>query len=408
MTYRTARVRFGLIILFACLTSQLGLPQTFSLLHTFEGTDGASPASPLLRDSVGNLYGAAALGGDLNCNAPYGCGMVFILDPTGNEAVLHVFSDFSNGLRPLGALVRDDSGNLYGTTIEGGDAGCQAGAGCGVVFKLDSSGNETVLHTFTGGADGNTPNGLMRDAKGNFYGTTQEGGDLSCNAPNGCGVVFELDSAGNEIVLYAFKGGADGLYPVGGVIRDFAGNLYGTTYEGGAHRHGTVFKVSATGVNTILYSFGLTKQSGFWPVAGLVGDAQGNLYGSTPYGNAYGSGFVFRLNTRTGQEAAIYSFGALGELDAAVPRATLIRDAQGNLYGTTLIGGANAGGTAFVVTGDGSETVLHEFGGTDGINPETALLRDSSGNLYGSAPAGGDLGCNPPYGCGVVFEISFP
>ena len=408
MTYRRAWGRFALIILLALMTCRPGKGQTFSVLHIFEGTDGASPSSPLLRDSVGNLYGAAALGGDLNCNAPYGCGLIFMLDPSGNEIVLYVFSDFSKGLRPLGALVRDASGNLYGTTSAGGDASCQAGAGCGVVFELDSNGNETVLHTFTGGADGGIPDGLTRDAEGNFYGTTELGGDLSCNSPNGCGLVFKLDATGNETVLHAFKGGPDGLFPISGVIRDFAGNLYGTTFEGGAHRHGTVFKVDAAGVNTILYNFGLTRQSGFYPVQGLVGDAQGNLYGSTPYGNAYGSGFVFRLNARTGQEAPVYSFGAAGELDAASPRATLIRDVEGNLYGTTLLGGANADGTVFVITVDGAETILHEFGETDGIGPQTALLRDASGNLYGATPNGGDLGCNPPYGCGVVFEMSFP
>jgi uncharacterized repeat protein (TIGR03803 family) len=188
----------------------------------------------LVRDKAGNLYGTTLQGSPLNCIGTGGCGVVFKLDTTGTETVLHTFVG-PDGTYPIGDLVRDKAGNLYGTTYAGGTYGE------GTVFKLDTTGTETVLYSFTGLADGAVPRaGLVRDKAGNLYGTTVEGGNLSCS----CGVVFKLDPAGGETLLHTFTGGADGGILYGGLVRDKAGNLYGTTANGGASGAGTVFKLT--------------------------------------------------------------------------------------------------------------------------------------------------------------------
>ncbi len=171
-----------------------------------------------------------------------GCGVVFKLDGTNTEAVLHAFTGLADGAHPSVVLVRDKDGNLYGSTLDGGQVNCSAG--CGVVFKLDGTNTETVLHTFTGGVDGATPSGsLVRDNEGNLYGTTFGGGIQNCGG--GCGVVFKVDPAGVETPLHIFTGfGADGAIPYGGLIQDKSGNLYGTASNGGAFGVGTVFKVT--------------------------------------------------------------------------------------------------------------------------------------------------------------------
>jgi uncharacterized repeat protein (TIGR03803 family) len=169
---------------------------------------------------------------------------VFKVDKSGNETVLYSFKGGADGLQPVAGFVRDEAGNLYGTTLSGGDPGCEGGFGCGVVFKMDGAGNETVLYTFTGGADGNSPYaGLIRDDAGYLWGTTVLGGT------HGSGTVYRVDPSGNEIVLHSFAGGSDGAGPYAGVIRDLAGNFYGTTNSGGdltcAGGCGTVYKIAA-------------------------------------------------------------------------------------------------------------------------------------------------------------------
>jgi uncharacterized repeat protein (TIGR03803 family) len=190
----------------------------------------------VVRDSVGNLYGTTNYGGDLGCYSPDGCGTVFKIDRTGKESVLHAFTGASDGAFPKGALIRDSEGNLYGTTYEGGNESC--GPGCGVVFQLNPAGKEIILHSFTGPPDGKWPDGqtagpgLVRDAAGNLYGTTQFGGAAGGCYGDGCGTIFKLDASGHETVLYSFTGGADGSVPQD-LILDAAGNLYGTTNFGG-------------------------------------------------------------------------------------------------------------------------------------------------------------------------------
>jgi uncharacterized repeat protein (TIGR03803 family) len=309
---------------------------TFTLIYSFKGSpdDGTGPTR-LIRDGAGNFYGTTSGGG------PIGVGTVFKLDATGTETVLFNFTAGADGSKPFGTLVRDAAGNLYGTTYEGGGTGC-ASFGCGTVFKLDPSGHETVLYRFTGGADGRNPYaGLVRDPAGNLYGTTYYGGS-SNNCSPGCGTVFKLDTTGAETVLHSFTGAPDGNWPLARLIRDAAGNLYGTTHQGGAFLWGTVFKLDTTGTETVLHSFQGNPDGGS-PVAGLIRDAAGNLYGTTLYGGAVGKGIVFKLDP-TGKETVLHTFtGAAGEW----PTAGLIRDTAGNIYGTTPYGGRGFAGEVF-------------------------------------------------------------
>ena len=242
-------------------------------MHSFTGgADGSDPYAGLIRDSAGNLYGTTLLGG------ASGAGVVFKVDTTGTETVLHSFSGGTDGGAPQAGLIRGSAGDLYGTTVQDG------ASGAGVVFKLDAIG-ETVLYSFTGGADGSNPFGsLVRDSAGNLYGTTESGG------ASGAGVVFKLDTTGTETVLYSFTGDADGGYPYAGLIRDSAGNLYGTTSSGGASGQGVVFELDTTGTETVLYSF-TTGADGAFPYAGLIRNSAGNLYGTA----TYGYGVVFRI-----------------------------------------------------------------------------------------------------------------
>jgi uncharacterized repeat protein (TIGR03803 family) len=315
-----------------------------TVLYSFTSADQNALVAPsaLIRDAAGNLYGTTQTGGDLSCSGGSGCGLVFKLDSSGKETVLYSFSGGVDGGLPVSSLVRDAAGNLYGTAETGGDLTCAAGSGCGVVFKVDSAGKETVLYSFSGKTDGETPKAaVVRDTAGNLYGTTLSGGNLSqkCAGGTGCGTVFKLTPSGKETVLYSFKGGADGQSP-SGVIRDAAGNFYGTTFYGGTFGGGTVFKLNSSGKKTLLYSFPAGE---FVPVtpSGVIRDAAGNLYGTTVYGGDFncsgglGCGTVFKVDA-TGKETVLYTFA--GSTDGAEPSG-LIQDKAGNLYGTTVYGG---------------------------------------------------------------------
>jgi len=289
-------------------------------------------------------------------------------------------------------VIRDLAGNLYGTTEFGGPDNA------GVVYRMNADGQETVLYNFTGGADGGHPEaGVIRDSAGNLYGTTAEGG-------SGYGVVYKLDASGQETVLYKFMDQLDGGRPYAGVIRDSAGNLYGTTVEGGSFLSGVVYKLNTTGQETVLYSFtGGTDGSG--PDAGLVLDSAGNLYGTTSYGGA-GYGVVFKVNAAS-QYSVLYTF--TGGADGAYPLASVIRDSAGNLYGTTSGGGMANDGVVYKVDTTGHETALYSFtGAADGGYPEAGVIRDSAGNLYGTTFEGGDSGsnCYIYNGCGMVYKLN--
>ncbi|HVO81050.1 MAG TPA: choice-of-anchor tandem repeat GloVer-containing protein [Terriglobales bacterium] len=390
--------------------------QTFTLLHTFTGqSDGAEPFASLVQDAAGNLYSATAYGGNINaCSSsiPPGCGVVYRLDANGTQTVLHTFTGPPDGANPTFTLLVDASGNIYGTA-GGGSNLLTCFGGCGVVFKLDSQGNETVLYSFTGGADGSGPAGtLTQDAAGNLYGTTIGGGVQS--GSSGFGVVYKLDPSGQETVLYSFTGAADGGYPTGGVIRDEAGNLYGTGWAGGAFNDGIVFKIDPAGEETVLYSFSGHSDGGA-PMAGLIRDAAGNLYGTTEGGglnNCFGTGcgVVFKLDP-TGKETVLHSFsgpdGALPEL------AGLVLDPLGNLYGVTYIGGTTTStcpigcGVIYKVDASGNETVLYNFTGTtDGADPSETLFLDQSGSLYGTALFGGSSDLGTAFKLAAPFSVS--
>jgi uncharacterized repeat protein (TIGR03803 family) len=383
-----ANVALGLAIALLAVgfATASGQKKTFTVLHAFTGgADGGNPYAGLIRDATGNVYGTTYYGGTS------GYGTVFMLDKTGKERAPYSFTGGSDGANPYAGLVRDASGNLYGTTFHGGSSACSNG--CGVVFKVDKAGKETVLYSFTGsGGDGAYPvAGLLRDAKGNLYGTTYQGG------ASGYGTVFMLDTTGKETVLFSFTE-RGGIFPYAGLVQDAAGNLYGTT-SGGGNYYGVVYKLDETGEETVLYKF-RGGQDGRDPQYGyLVRDAAGNLYGTTQYGgtnNFYG--MVFMLD-ETGKEFALYNFS--GGNDGAYPEAGLVRDAAGNLYGTTEGGGASGSGTVFMLDHTGKETVLHSFKySTDGGYPYAGLVRDGNGNLYGTTLDGGD------YGYGTVFKVT--
>ena len=260
---------------------------TFTILHNFVSADGEQPGGGLIRDAAGNLYGTTSYGG-------YHFGTVFKLDPRGTFTVLHIFNDW-DGSNPFGALLRDGAGNLYGTTYGGDPHG--VGVAVGEVFKLDKVGTLTVLHSFDQQEEGKNPLvGLKHDAAGNFFGTTYEGGDLTCNAPYGCGTVFQLDAHGLLTVLHTFTT-ADGINP-GSLCRDTAGNLYGTTFLGGAYGFGTLFELHPTTRRfKVMHNFG-NGIDGRSPLTGLIRDSAGNLYGTTNEGGASHRGTIFRVSRR--------------------------------------------------------------------------------------------------------------
>jgi uncharacterized repeat protein (TIGR03803 family) len=361
--------------------------------------DGQYPYGGLVRDAKGNLYGTTYFGG------ASGAGTVFRLSKTGKQKVLHSFTGGKDGGYPVAGVIMDAAGNLYGTTLQGGDFGA------GTVFKVNPSGHETVLYAFTGLYDGAFPySGLLMDAAGNLYGTASSGG-----FPAYTGLVFKLDTSGHETVLYYFMNRGDAAYPLADVIMDAKGNLYGTTYYGGASGAGTVFKVDTAGTETVLYPF-TGGNDGSNPVAGVIMDAEGNLYGTTEFGGSspncgpFGCGVAFKLDTAN-KETVLHTFGGQGG-EGANPTAGLVLDAKGNLYGATECGGggSNGAGMVFKLDKTDKETKLQVFtGSSDGGFPYAGLIRDKAGNLYGTGLFGGNLAdCtnNINNGCGVVFKIT--
>jgi uncharacterized repeat protein (TIGR03803 family) len=305
------------------------------------------------------------------------------------ETVLYSFgSQSGDGINPYyyESLIFDKQGNLYGTTEIGG------AFGYGTVFMLTPTGTETVLYSFGSQlGDGLYPlTGLARDNKGNLYGTTYAGGSI-VGGSGGGGTAFKLTLSGTETVLYSFGSQlGDGLFPESGLVFDRQGNLYGSTL------FSTVFKLTPTGTETVLYSFGQSGD-GASPYGGLVFDKQGNLYGTTSQGGLYAFGTLFKL-TPTGTETVLHSFQSV---DGAFPYGGLVFDKQGDLYGTTYLGG-NGYGTVFKLSPAGTLTTLYRFGSQlgDGSWPTTGLVLDKNGNLYGATSGGG------VYRGGTVFKLT--
>jgi uncharacterized repeat protein (TIGR03803 family) len=395
------------ILTFVAVLANISSAATYKKLYNFTGgTDGGDPATALTFDSVGNAYGTTAAGGDFDF------GTVFMLSPSGQQTVLYSFTGGSDGLDPHGGVTVDGAGNLYGTTVAGGFGGLCAGDGCGVIFELTSTGGswtETTLYNFKGLNDGFGPGGaLVFDKAGNLFGTTPDGG------AHWNGVVFELSPAAHGWrykVIHAFTGNKDGsVGSLGTLVFDDAGNLYGVTELGGTYGAGAVYKVSptpsGTWKTTVLYDFkGLPDAAN--PYGGLILDKVGNLYGTTYFGGATGMGAMFQLipgPNGTWQENVLYSFQ--GGTDGSFPTTTLVFDSTGTLYGTTSTGGRPSCdcGTVFKLNfsrGTWNEKIVHFFGKEgDGSSPNYGLTLDQSGNLCGTTPVGGTEGQ------GIVFRLT--
>ena len=426
------RTKISSLCILALAVAASSSAQTRRTLHVFSGDpDGATPESGLIMDAHGNFYGTTYFGGNGPCAG--GCGTVFELTPgpTGGYTA-HVLHNFQgplvDGQMPEAPLIFDAQGNLYGTTLSGGQ---NVRAASGTVFKLSPNGDgtwqETVLHSFNGALDGGTDGGeplagLIFDAQGNLYGTTAGGGiGVGCIGGNGCGTIFELsptaDGKWHEAILHNFTNDhSDGWIPQSNLIMDSQGNFYGTTFYGGAAPQGggTVYRLSQSGgvwQETVLYSFACGSD-GCSPYSGMVFDAAGNLYGATVGGgNRSGQGTVYKLMPSASGwiETVIHRFQ--GGPDGMYPYGSPIVDSAGNVYGTTFYGGEGVSN----VCSDGcgivyklipetgaayTESVLTRFGsGSQGSSPLTGLLLAPSGNLYGAAAFGG------PHGAGVIFEI---
>jgi uncharacterized repeat protein (TIGR03803 family) len=385
------------------------------VLHSFNNENGANPYASVIFGVAGNLYGTTFGGGE------YGYGTAFELRPKAGggwtEKLLHTFNfDGRDGYFPRAGLVIDAAGNLYGATLGGGSY--NAGTVFELTPKADGHWTEKLVHSFNiNGREGlSVYASLIFDASGNLYGTTVYGGSGSCNDGNGglgCGVVFELtpNASGlwSEKVLYNFKNnGRDARYPVAGLTFDAVGNLYSTTEAGGTQDFGGLFELTpkAAGgwTEKVLHSFSELGRDGNSPLAGLIVDAAGNLYGTTFGGGAYGWGTVFEMSPGAGGGWKLKVLHTFPPSNGG-PSAGLIFDASGNLYSTTNYGGAFGYGTVFEMTAnaDGGWTakVLHSFNdnGKQGIEP-AGLIIDAAGNLYGTTYLGG------ADNYGTVFEIT--
>jgi len=345
--------------------------QTFTVLSNFTGSSGAYPYGGLMQDAAGTIYGTTYYGGTSSD------GTIFAV-LYGAEPVLHSFSG-SDGSIPKGGLIRDQNGVLYGTTQEGGNFGL------GTVFSLSSTGALTTLYSFAGGtSDGASPfGGLARDSDGNLYGTTELGG-LS-----GVGTVWKLDTTGTETVLHNFSGtdGADPAY--GSLLLDKTGCLYGVTAYGGPSNAGVIFRITTSGSFRVLHNF--TGTDGSLVYGTPVQDSTGALYGTAAEGGKHGAGTVWRL-TSSDTLTVLHNFGAAGAADGSYALAGIVRDSTGTIYGVTYYGGSSGEGSVFKLK-DGTYTPLHSFNcSSDGCYPVGALIEDKSGNLYGTAFYGGVYG----------------
>ena len=393
-----------LTILILTLTAQA---QTYSVIHTFiSGGDGANPYAGVTVGPGGVLYGTASEAGT------HGSGTVFKLSQVNSTWVfspLYEFAGGSDGSYPIGGVVIGPNGALYGTTEGGGPQNF------GIVFELRPPltvckailcyWNVTVLHTFTGTPDGFFPEleNLAFDPAGDIYGTTVNGGMY------GDGITFELTPSGGvytESIIHNFGSGEDGLFPYSGVVLDTAGSVYGITGEGGTGAVGTVYQLMPSHggwVENVLVNFDGGNGSG--PIGNLVTDASGKLYGTTRNGGQGNDGVVFRLAPSDGgfTYSVLYTFSSM-----CSPYGGVVMGATGNFFGVCYDGGAYDDGWVFELTncGQGCTVVdLHDFSGSDGMNPYGSPALDANGNLYGTT-VGGTVAGNCAEGCGVVWEIT--
>jgi len=440
-----------IVLLFALYASAQWDEQ---VLHSFQGgtNDGFVPAGGVVFDKQGNLYGATTGGGPSTC-VPFAseCGTVFQLSPPAQkggrwtETLIYQFQGkgSNDGSVPNGGLIIDAAGNLYGVTAYGGTGYCLllgSNAGCGTVYKIsppqqqDGAWTETILYSFATAKEGYLAIGnLVFDGAGNLYGATWFGGSkgTTCDSLYGgqCGVVFELSppktkgGKWTQHVLHNFGGGTDGANPNGGFVFDSKGAVYGTTQFGGAFGNGTVFELEPANrrgtawKETILHAFDPGPTDGGNPMAGVVGDAKGRLYGTTYGGGPEQGGIVFRFSppsdrSKRWTEAILHGFdGNYWDEDGWGPECSLTFDSKGRLYGTTsntAVDGIEGG--VFRLTPQGSkwgfESLYRFRGEPDGGQPQAGVILDKSGNVYGTTSQGGTgTGCSY---CGTVFEVSLP
>jgi len=410
LTMHTKRFRFFLtgafVALFAAasVVGAAAAAGTHQVVYNFTGgNDGGNAATDLVFDSNGNAYGTTVVGG------VSGCGTIFKATPAQGQWVVQTlwsFSCFNDGKNPHGGVTLDGAGNIYGTTVAGGSGGICDGDGCGVVFRLGHGGAMRTIYNFTGQLDGFGPGGrVVFDRSGNLYGTTPDGGK------NGMGVVYQLSFRQNhwkQTVIHAFTGRNDGSTgSLGPLLIDTNGTIFGIAELGGAYQAGTAYKITpgAGGTWTFrtLWAFRGLPDAGF-PYGGLIADASGDLFGTTYYGGANGLGSVYELkrgNFGAYHEHLLYSFQ--GGSDGSSPTTTLLLASSNDLVGTTSAGGNTCDcGTIFKVSArTGAESILYRFGSsqTDGAYPYYGLSFDMSGDLVTSTVAGGS------FGQGVLFGI---
>jgi len=370
----------------------------YRVLYAFAGApDGAQPESGLLAYNgvlLGTTYGGGNVSG---CGNGEGCGTVFRVKTSGVEKILHRFAGGSDGANPLAGLA-ETGGTFYGTTQNGGSSNL------GTVFSVSPLGAERTIYAFAGIPDGAKPEAELTVYRGTLFGTTYGGGISGCfGSPTGCGTAFSVRTTGQESVLHRFGVRPDGALPQTDLVM-VRGTFYGTTTKrttnegggicGAGDGCGVVFRMDAAGNESVVYRFlkppdASTPESGLVPLTGL-------FYGTTPYGGASEKGTVYLVNA-SGGEQVVHSFKGYG--DGANPFAGLIV-AGGVLYGTTYNGGRQGDGTIFRIDGSGNKTVLHDFkGGGDGSNPRGKLAM-LDGVLYGTTEFGG------PHNAGTVFAVS--
>jgi uncharacterized repeat protein (TIGR03803 family) len=402
---------FGLVLAFVITTAVSLGAQSYTVLHTFTGQgDGNQPYSTLVMDRAGNLYGTTSeIGG--------GAGTVFQLKKSGDNWTLKTLYTFSgtNGQQPYGGVTFGPDGALYGLTYQGGTHSL------GTVYRLTPQASLcksvscpwvlATLHDFRAQGDGSLPYFVVPffDTAGNMFGTTANGGI------NGEGAVFELTGSGGnwtESVIHSFDSFTEGAAPPSGLVADAAGNLYGTL-EASPNGFGAVYKLTRSNgwAFSILHQF-TSDPDGVQPVGALLLDPAGNLYGTTKSGGGHESGNVYEISPSGSGWTFTMLYSFVGPQDGG-PQGPLTIDAAGNLYGTVVSGGANGYGSVFKlmpVQGGWTYTSLHDFTRSDGAAPYGGVILDPSGHIYGTAAYGGQNGqnCSGPggVGCGVVFEIT--
>ncbi len=391
-----------------------------TVIYTF-GTNGGFndaywPQSGVVQGSDGNFYGTSANGGNTEVNIVGGnqtTGVVYRITPDGTESLVHTFASGPNvdGIWPVGNLTVGADGNFYGVTEIAG-ANCLNQYGCGAVFKLSLSGSESLVYSFYNQLNypSRPETAPVQGSDGNFYGTTVIDGEL-CTNQTYCGAVYKVTPDGQETTLYKFgtNGGIyDGSWPGSGLIQAADGNFYGVTSYGGLYGegqgavqwgNGTIFRITPSGTQTTLYSFGAGGAAdGIQPSGGLVQDSKGNLFGTTGGGGEFGLGTIFQL-APDGTVTIVYSFSGNGT-DGSRPSSTLLLANDGNFYGTTIVGGANGLGTLYKMDASGNVTTLHSFSASEGASPEGGLIQGNDGALYGNAALGGT------YNDGIFFRFS--